>query len=139
MVLISMEHTVHMFLMVLAIYFIHKNVESNFQTKDFIKLLTVVFFVSIVRFESMFFTASLAFAMFLRKDFAKGILVMVTGFSAMAVSYTHLDVYKRQALDTACGRLRWGWRWPRRGSTAGAGAPSSRPAGAIAPAESSGF
>ena len=85
MVLISMEHTVHMFLMVLAIYFIHKNVESNFQTKDFIKLLTVVFFVSIVRFESMFFTASLAFAMFLRKEFAKGILVMVAGFSAIVI------------------------------------------------------
>lgn len=80
MVLIGMEHTLHMFLMVMAIYMIHKNVESGFSKKDFTILLIVVFFLSIVRFESMFFTLSLGFALFLKFKFKRGILVLITGF-----------------------------------------------------------
>ncbi|WP_304343570.1 glycosyltransferase family 39 protein [Chryseobacterium koreense] len=80
MTLIGMEHTIHMFLMVLAVYWIHKNVDSNFDRGDFIKLLIIVFFISIIRFESMFFTAALAFALFLRRNFRKGFLVCSIGF-----------------------------------------------------------
>lgn len=85
MVLISMEHTIHLFLMVLAVYFIHKNTQSNFRKSDFLKLLLVVFFISLVRFESMFFTASLAFAMLLRTDFLKAGAVALAGFSSLLI------------------------------------------------------
>lgn len=80
MALVGMEHTLHMFLMVMAIYFIHKNVKSDCAKKDFSVLLVVVFFLSIVRFESMFFTVSLGFALFLKSKFKKGFLVLITGF-----------------------------------------------------------
>lgn len=85
MVLIGMEHTIQMFLMVLAVYFIRRNVKSDFRCKDFLLLLTVTFFLSMVRFESMFFTVSLAFALFLRKNYLKGTLILVAGFIAIVV------------------------------------------------------
>ncbi len=80
MVLFGMEHTLHMFLISIAIYFIHKNILENFRGKSFAILLVIVFFVSIVRFESMFFTASLAFALLLRKNIMQGFLVLIIGF-----------------------------------------------------------
>lgn len=80
MVLFGMEHTLHMFLISTAIYFIHKNILENFQRESFIKLLIIVFFLSIVRFESMFFTLSLAFALFLRKNVKQGVLTLIVGF-----------------------------------------------------------
>lgn len=80
MALIGMEHILHMFLMVMAIYFIHKNVKSDFAIKNFFVLLVIVFFLAIVRFESMFFTVSLGFALFLKSKFKKGILVLISGF-----------------------------------------------------------
>lgn len=79
-VLLGMEHTIHMFLMVLALYYIRKNTDSGFQCRDFSILLGIVFFISIIRFESMFFTVSLAFSLFLRKNFGKGAAVLATGF-----------------------------------------------------------
>ncbi|KMQ71748.1 glycosyltransferase family 39 protein [Chryseobacterium koreense] len=85
MTLIGMEHTIHMFLMVLGVYWIRKNVDSNFERRDFIKLLIIVFFISIVRFESIFFTAALAFALLLRKDFLKGLIISVVGFLPILV------------------------------------------------------
>lgn len=78
--LLGMEHTIHMFLMVSAIYLIQKNVKTDFNKKDFIGLLVVVFFISIIRFESMFFTLSLALALFLRKRIGEGISVLMAGF-----------------------------------------------------------
>ena len=80
MVLIGMEHTLHIFFMVVAIYLIQRNVTFNFRRRDFVQLLFVVFLISITRFESMFFTVSLSFALFLRKDILKGALVMIFGF-----------------------------------------------------------
>lgn len=80
MVLFGMEHTLHMFLISIAIYFIQKNILEKFRGKSFVVLLIIVFFVSIVRFESMFFTASLAFALFLRKNLMQGILILIAGF-----------------------------------------------------------
>lgn len=85
MVLLGMEHTIHMFLTVLAVYFIHKNVDSDFRKKDFLMLLLITFFISVIRFESMFFTASLTFTLFLRKNFRKGIAVLLTGFVPIIV------------------------------------------------------
>lgn len=79
-VLLGMEHSIHMLLMALAVYSIHKNTNSNFQKRDFCVLLGLVFLISIIRFESMFFTVSLAFALFLRKNFGRGIAVLATGF-----------------------------------------------------------
>lgn len=79
-VLIGMEHTIHMFLMVLAVYFIHKNVEINFSSRfEFVKLLIIVFFLATIRFESMFFTSALAVALFLRKNIYQGIWVLIIG------------------------------------------------------------
>jgi Dolichyl-phosphate-mannose-protein mannosyltransferase len=80
MSIIGMEHTLHMFLMVLAIYFIRKNLDSHFKRKDFGILLAVVFFISIVRFESMFFTTALAFSLFVRRNFMQAFAVLLTGF-----------------------------------------------------------
>jgi len=83
--LLGMEHTIHMFLMVLVIYLIQKNIRTDFKRKDFIFLLIVVFFISIIRFESMFFTLSLSLALFLRKRMTEGISVLVVGFSSIIV------------------------------------------------------
>lgn len=80
MVLFGMEHTLHMFLISTAVYIIHKNVLENFQLKSFAVLLVIVFFLSLVRFESMFFTVSLAFALFLRKNFREAIAIICVGF-----------------------------------------------------------
>lgn len=80
MTIIGMEHTLHMFLMVLAIYLIQKNISSDFERKDFRILLLILFFISLVRFESMFFTVGLAFALLLRKAFSKAFWVMIIGF-----------------------------------------------------------
>ena len=80
MVLFGMEHTLHMFLISIAIYFIHKNILEGFLGKSFAILLVIVFFLAIVRFESMFFSASLAFALFLRRKVMCGILVLIVGF-----------------------------------------------------------
>lgn len=83
--LLGMEHTIHMFLMVLAIYLIQKNINTNFEKKDFIYLLITIFFISIIRFESMFFTLSLSFAFFLRKKIRESILVLIAGFSSIII------------------------------------------------------
>ena len=85
MVLIGMEHTLQMFLMVLMVYCVQKNVKTNFRNRDFFILLLVLFFLAMVRFESMFFTVSLAFAVFLRKNFGKSILILLVGFLPILV------------------------------------------------------
>lgn len=85
MALLGMEHTLHMFLISMAIYFIHKNVLENFRGKSFAVLLVIVFFLALVRFESMFFTASLAFALFLRRNWMQGFLTILIGFLPLIV------------------------------------------------------
>lgn len=80
MVLYGMEHTMHLFLMVMAIYFIKKNTDSNFPKKDFIILLVIIFLQSMIRYESMFFTVALSFALALRTNFWKALLVLSVGF-----------------------------------------------------------
>ncbi len=80
MALIGMEHSIHMFLIVTAVYYIQKCVKNHFRNTDFLLLLVLTFFLAIVRFESMFFTAALAFALFLRRNFGKGMLVLIFGF-----------------------------------------------------------
>lgn len=85
MVLIGMEHTIHIFLMVCLMYFLQKNIKSNFKRADFLILLLIVFFISLVRFESMFLTVALAVALFLRKDFKQGLFVLLVGFLPILV------------------------------------------------------
>ena len=78
-VLIGMEHTLHMCLMVIAVYFIHKNTFEDFKGKTFAGLLAITFFISMVRFESMFFTVSLAFGVLLRHKFQQSVLILIAG------------------------------------------------------------
>lgn len=83
--LLGMEHTLHMFLITVAVYLIHQNVNSDFDRRDFLKMLAVVFFISVIRFESMFFTVSLALALSLRKEIWKSVLVLITGFLPIVI------------------------------------------------------
>lgn len=80
MALIGMEHTLHMFLIVTSLHTIQKNVRDGFRGKDFLLLLVLTFLLALVRFESMFFTAALAGALFLRKNFPQGLAVVAAGF-----------------------------------------------------------
>ncbi len=80
MALIGMEHTIHMFLIVQALYYIQAGVQNEFKGKNLFFILFITFLLSLVRFESMFFTAALAFALFLRKDFLPAFAVLVAGF-----------------------------------------------------------
>ncbi len=84
-VLISMEHTVHMFLMVMAVYLIHKNTVEEFRGRAFLGLLAITFLISLIRFESMFFTFSLAFAIMLRQNFRQAAAVLVAGFMPIVI------------------------------------------------------
>ncbi len=80
MVIFGMEHVIHMFLMVCAVYWIRKNEAREFSGLYFCNLLLVVFLLGMVRFESMFFTFALAFVLVLRRKWSKGFAVMTAGF-----------------------------------------------------------
>lgn len=80
MVLIGMEQTLHMLLSVMAIYFIKKNLTSDFKTNDFVKLLVVLFFLAMIRFESMFFVSVLGLILLLAIKIKEALLVFVFGF-----------------------------------------------------------
>ena len=84
-VILGMEQTIHMLLSVMAIYFIKKNIESNFKQFDFIKLLIVIFFLSVIRFESMFFVLCLGMILLLDRKIKEGISVFVVGFFPIVI------------------------------------------------------
>ncbi len=79
-VISGMEQTLHLFLMVLLMYFIKMNEKHQFFGKNFYVLLMMVFLLSMVRFESMFLTVSLAFALVLRRNFWQSAMVLLVGF-----------------------------------------------------------
>jgi len=85
MVLLGMEQTVHMLLSVITIYFIKKNNESNFKRLDFIKLLIVIFFLSMIRFESMFFVFCLGLILLIDRKFKEALSIFVVGFLPIVI------------------------------------------------------
>lgn len=80
MVIFGMEHTIHMFLMVCAIYWMRKNERSDYIGTDFYKLLIFVFLIGGIRYESMFFTVSLFFVLILKKKFFESFTTLFIGF-----------------------------------------------------------
>ena len=80
MVIFGMEHVIHMFLTVCALYGIRKNEEREFSGRYFGNLLLLVFLLGMVRFESMFFTVTLAFVLVLRRKWSQGFAVVAAGF-----------------------------------------------------------
>lgn len=80
MVIFGMEHVIHMFLTVCALYGIRKNEEREFSGRYFGNLFLLVFLLGMVRFESMFFTVTLAFVLVLRRKWSQGFAVVAAGF-----------------------------------------------------------
>lgn len=80
MVIIGMEQSIHMFLSVMVIYFIKKNIVANFQRTDFFKLLVVILFLGMARFESMFFVFCLGILLLIDKKIKEAIFVFLAGF-----------------------------------------------------------
>lgn len=80
MVLQSMEHTMHIFIMLCLLYFIKKQEKQNFSDKNFYIILILIAINSLTRFESMFFTIPFAVILFLRKKIAKSLWVLICGF-----------------------------------------------------------
>ncbi len=85
MVMLGMEQTLHMMLSVMAVYFIKKNFETNFQKSDFVRLLIIVFFLGMVRFESMFFVVCLIFLLMIEKRFKESLMILLAGFFPILV------------------------------------------------------
>jgi len=80
MVLLGMEHTLHIWLTVMAVYYIHKNIDSDFSKKDLGVLILILFFTGMVRFESMFLTIMLAFTVCIRKKNIAAFMILTAGF-----------------------------------------------------------
>lgn len=82
MTLLGMEHTLHMFIFGSLLYFVKKYERTT-------ELSSIFYFLIIlngaVRYESMFFTTSLAFCFFLRKDVVRGLLVIFFGMLPIVV------------------------------------------------------
>ncbi|MCD9853926.1 hypothetical protein LUD75_04380 [Epilithonimonas sp. JDS] len=85
MVILGMEQTLHMMLSVMAIYFIKKNFVSNFQRSDFIKLITTILFLGMIRFESMFFVFCLGILLMIDRRFKESVLVLAAGFLPIVI------------------------------------------------------
>lgn len=85
MVILGMEQTLHMMLSVMAVYFIKKNFNSHFQRRDFAKLLITVFFLGMVRFESMFFVFWLSIILIIAKKFEEMLLILLVGLAPMVI------------------------------------------------------
>lgn len=80
MVLLGMEQTLHIMFSVMAIYYIKKNLLTDFRTGDFSKLVITILFLGMVRFESMFFVFCLAVLLILSKKIKESVLILMTGF-----------------------------------------------------------
>lgn len=80
MTILGMEHSIHMFLMVLMIYLLKLNLNNNFERSSFIKLLICLFFVALVRFESMFLTCIISFLLLYKKQWGRSAGVILVGF-----------------------------------------------------------
>lgn len=77
--ILGMEHTIHIFLIVLFFIFYNKLVSGNL--KAFSHVLIVIFFLGAVRFESVFFISAVIFVFIGQKKFRQGLLIGLVGFS----------------------------------------------------------
>ncbi len=85
MVLIGMEQTLHILLTVMMLYYLVKNLKSDFANYDCLKLFFVSILFGAVRFESMFFISILAFLLLLRKNWKVGLMVFFAGFLTIVI------------------------------------------------------
>lgn len=85
MTIIGMEHTIHMFLMVIIIYFLKLNLSNNFEQSSYFKLLICLLFVALVRFESMFLTCIVSFLLMYKKQWSRAVGVAVVGFIPIVI------------------------------------------------------
>jgi len=80
MVILGMEQTLHILLTVMMIYYIKKNLRSDFAKRDFWKLLLVSTLFGAIRFESMFFVLILAVLLSFRGKWKAGLGILTAGF-----------------------------------------------------------
>ena len=85
MVMLGMEQTLHILLTVMLIFYLEKNLRSDFARPDLWKLLFVILLFGAVRFESMFFISILSVLLFFRGKWKIGSLVFITGFSPIII------------------------------------------------------
>lgn len=85
MVISGMEQTLHILLTVLMVYYIKKNLISDFAKSDFSKLLLVALLFGAVRFESMFFIFILTILLCLIRKWKVGISLFIAGFFSITV------------------------------------------------------
>ncbi|PZU90632.1 MAG: hypothetical protein DI529_02585 [Chryseobacterium sp.] len=85
MVILGMEQTIHMMLSVIAVYFIKKNFDTNFEKSDFIKLLLTILFLGMIRFESMFFVFCLVLILLQDKKVREAFFIFLMGFLPIVV------------------------------------------------------
>ena len=85
MVILGMEQTLHIMLSVMAVYFIRKNTVTNFRSADFINLLLTVFFLGMIRFESMFFVSCLLVLLMIKGKFKESFFILLAGFLPIAI------------------------------------------------------
>lgn len=79
MTILGMEHSIHMFLMVLIIYLLKLNLNNNFERSSYFKFLICLFFVALVRFESMFLTCIVSFLLLYKKQWSRATGVILVG------------------------------------------------------------
>lgn len=80
MVILGMEHSIHLFLMTIFIYVLKRNIENGFQSKTFLHLLICLFFIALVRFESLFLTSIVGFLLLIQKRWSQSLSVFLVGF-----------------------------------------------------------
>jgi len=79
MTILGMEHSIHMFLMVLTIYMLKLNINNNFAQPSYFKLLICIFFVALVRFESMFLSFIISVLLLYKKQWRRSAGVILVG------------------------------------------------------------
>ena len=85
MVILGMEQTLHIMLSVMAVYFIRKNTVTNFRRADFFNLLLTVFFLGMIRFESMFFVSCLLVLLMIKGKFKESFFILLAGFLPIVI------------------------------------------------------
>ncbi|MET3535603.1 hypothetical protein [Chryseobacterium limigenitum] len=82
----GMEHSLQVFIIVVNIFYFQKWIKSEFkdQLSSYWFYFTILL-LGLVRFESMFYFASLAFVFFLIKRFKEAFLVLILGFVPILV------------------------------------------------------
>lgn len=80
-VLVGMEHVFQVLMFVINIYFFQRFFQNGFKDiKASVGFLGSLMLLGIIRFEAMFYFASLSFLFLLIKNFRNGILVLIFGF-----------------------------------------------------------